>query len=159
MERVAIVGSRDGADLSRVEGFLTTLHLVYPDTILVSGGATGVDSCAEQFWLAHGGQVESYRPIATKYTKEADGKTRATSYGIEKWELGGASPRAFRLLEEPEFGNYASAAIYRDILIAERADRTVAFFRPGGSRGAGFTVEMTAGCYNKPVHVYEAQHG
>jgi predicted Rossmann-fold nucleotide-binding protein len=42
---VAIVGSRDYKHLERVRAYVRTLP---PDTVVISGGARGVDSVAEQ---------------------------------------------------------------------------------------------------------------
>jgi hypothetical protein len=145
-ERVAIVGSRDGADLEKLTNFLLKLWRKYPYTTLVSGGARGVDQKAEQTWLQLGGRVESYRPVK-----------KDNHYLIEKWELGGPDPAVYLLPGEPTWDNFKSAALYRDILIAERADRVVTFVRYGGSRGAGFTAEMAKECYEKPTYVYEAR--
>lgn len=144
-ERVAIVGSREGANLDRVVEFVRALWAKFPDTILVSGGARGVDQMAEQTWLNLGGAVESFRPIKT-----------GESWGIEKWELGGEQPRVFRLVNEPTWADFKSAAIYRDILIAERADRLVSFQAEGGSRGADFTAWMAQETYDIPTYRYYA---
>lgn len=57
MARVAIVGSRDYPDLDAVRRFVASL----PDgTVVVSGGARGVDRTAENAALARGLSVESY---------------------------------------------------------------------------------------------------
>lgn len=147
-ERVAIVGSRQGADLSDVEHFVRALWVKHPDTILVSGGEpNGVDWKAEQTWLELGGQVESFRPTKLRSDPE--------EWGVEKWVLGTDRPTVYLLSSDPTWGNFVSAALYRDMLIAEAADRTVAFMRKGGSRGAGFTAEMTENA-GKPAYRYEA---
>lgn len=143
-ERVGVVGSRQGADLEHVRDFLVALRAKHPDTILVSGGAEGVDKEAEATWLRLGGQVESLR------VKEID----VEDWGVEMWELGGAQPRVYMLIQEPTWQDWKSAIHYRDLLIAERADRLVAFFKPGRSRGAGFTAEMSRN-YDKPTYEYE----
>lgn len=144
-ERVAIIGSREGADLQQVENFVYALRAKYPETIVVSGGASGVDKLAEATWLSFGGDVESYRPVVLPNG----------SYGIEKWELGGERQRVFVLADEPHWENFKSAALYRDILIAEISSRVVAFFRSGYSRGAGFTKEIAEG-YGRPTYEYMA---
>lgn len=151
-ERVAVVGSREGANLSDVVAFLCDLWRKYPDTIIVSGGADGVDRYAESTWQKFGGRVESFRPVLLKRLPNAD-----ESWGIEKWELGGSQPRKYLLIEEPTWANFKSAAIYRDILIAEAADRTVSFMRAGGSRGAGFTAETAEKTYGRPTYRFEAR--
>jgi predicted Rossmann fold nucleotide-binding protein DprA/Smf involved in DNA uptake len=144
-EHVAIVGSRVGADLEHVAQFVVELHARHPDTILVSGGADGTDKVAETIWLQLGGQLISLRP------KQLGLET----YGIERWELGGDSPKVFVLIDHPTFQTYASACIYRDMLIAEMSERTVAFFRRFKSPGAGFTLEHAREC-GKQVYEYEA---
>jgi predicted Rossmann fold nucleotide-binding protein DprA/Smf involved in DNA uptake len=42
-ERIAVVGSRQGADLEQVERFVRALHSRQPSSLLISGGAAGVD--------------------------------------------------------------------------------------------------------------------
>lgn len=143
-ERVAIIGSRAGADLQQVDDFVYALRSKHPGTIVVSGGASGVDKLAETTWLSFGGRVESYRPVIVR-----------DSYGIEKWELGGDQQKVYVMAEEPTFENFKSAALYRDMLIAEVSDRVVAFFRSGYSRGAGFTKEIAEG-YGRPTYEYMA---
>lgn len=129
--KLAVVGSREGADLGHVEGFVLELPA---DVVLVSGGAEGVDSTAEAAWLSRGGQVISFR--ATRFP-DLEGEE---VYGVERWELG-AQPRVEKLLDHPTFADYKSALYYRDMLIAAESDRLVAFMRQGGSRGS----QMTAG--------------
>lgn len=45
MRRIAIVGSRDYPDMGQVRDFVLSLS---PDTVVVSGGARGVDTVAER---------------------------------------------------------------------------------------------------------------
>jgi hypothetical protein len=144
------VGSREGVSLSDVIGFLADLWQKYPYTILVSGGADGVDKTAEGFWRQCGGQVESLRPVLLARYPNGD-----ESWGIEKWELG-ANPRVYRLVNELTWANFKSAAIYRDILIAEASDRVVSFQSAGGSRGASFTAEVAEHTYERPTYRFEA---
>jgi hypothetical protein len=145
-DKVAVVGSREGADLEQVRAFMVALHEKYPETLIVSGGATGVDHTAEQTWLSLGGSVWSFRPVTLVQDIE---------YGIEKWELG-REPRVFSLANEPTWANYKSAAIYRDMLIADECDRLVAFYRAGRSPGASLTAEL-ADKYGHPVHEFERE--
>ena len=144
-ERVAIVGSREGVPAEVVRSFVRQLWEKHPDTILVSGGAVGVDRIAEQEWLRLGGQVESYRPV----------QMAVDVYGVEKWELGGSSPRVYALVNDLTFENYKSAALYRDTMIAEAADRIVGFVKRGGSRGTEFTLEWGEESQPKPRYRYE----
>jgi hypothetical protein len=143
-EREAIIGSREGANESDVRSFVTELYAKYPDTILVSGGATGVDTIAEQTWLALGGAVESYRP-----SQRAGG-----SWGVEVWLLGVPEPSVYQLMDFPTFENFKSAALARDTLIADESDRVVAFMKAGGSRGASLTVEWGEESQGTPRYRY-----
>lgn len=124
--KLAVVGSRQGADLAHVRAFVAALPA---DTIIVSGGAVGVDKTAEQAWLENGGRVISFRP---KQLSDEE-------YGIEVWELGGDNPRVYEYQGFPTGATYKDAAFLRDILIAETCDRLVAFYKRGRSWGAGFT--------------------
>ena len=144
MEFVSIVGSRIGADYEHVERFVRALHARQPDTVLVSGGANGVDKLAESLWLELGGEVWSFRVRQLGLNR----------FGIEKWELGGEQPRVFVLNEEPTFANWMSAAIYRNALIAEHGQRVVAFYKRGLSRGTQVTVDFAVGAGRK-VYEYE----
>ena len=139
-ERVGVVGSRDLPPLDLVEEFLTWLLGAHPDSVVVSGGAKGVDRFAERFWVEHGGKVESYRV----------GRDRRYSDGgvflIEKWHLGPGENRIEHLHHpHPHFSDYTSGLWYRSMLIAEVCDRLVAFARRGGSTGTRFTVDCARG--------------
>lgn len=144
-ESVAIVGSRRGADLEAVKAFVHALHTQQPDTLLVSGGAVGVDKVAERTWLELGGRVNSYRVRELGPTK----------FAIECWELGGDTPRCYVLADEPTTYDYSSALIHRDAVVAERAKRVVAFFRRGRSGGTQTTVDLAVGA-GRDVYEYEA---
>ena len=144
MTKLAIVGSRQGANLEHLECFLQELWLTHPDTILVSGGAAGVDVTAEQGWLALGGQVVSYR--VRELSEE--------EFCAEKWELGGPQPRIWTL-DDVTFADWSSALIYRDMLIAQECNKLVAFMRKGGSRGSKWTC-LFAGNEQHPVWEFEA---
>lgn len=145
MERVAIVGSRQGADLQAVRAFVIALHEKYPDTILVSGGADGVDHEAEQTWLSLGGRIVSFR------VRQIEG-----GYGVEKWELGGSQPRLFLLANEPVWADYTSALFYRNLLVAEECDRLVLFHKRGWRGGGSMAADSAKVAYEKPVYEYEA---
>lgn len=153
-ERVAIVGSRWGASEQDCRNFLTSLYAKHPDTIIVSGGADGIDKIAETHWMGLGGKVESYRPVSRKFEKQPDGKAHVTEWGIEKWTLGVEEPRVQQLLDHPTFADYASACLYRDTLISESSDRIVSFQGPGGSWGAGFTTEWGEESQPKPRYTF-----
>lgn len=124
-----------------MDAYLEALYPVYPDAIVISGGATGVDTRAEQKWLELGGQVVSLR--VKKFSED--------EYGIERWELGGPTPRVYDLIHHLTLADYTSALVYRDILIAEECTRCIAFMRPGGSRGTRATLDFAELWFDKPT--------
>lgn len=145
--KVAVVGSREGVDLGRVHMILLDLHRKHPDAVVVSGGAGGVDTFAEQMWLKLGGKVISFRLVKVNNPNDNE-------YGIQKWELGGENPMVYMLGEpHPNWADWKSAAYYRNALVAEEADRGLAF-RYRGSRGTGDTIECFV-AEGKPIYVYE----
>lgn len=144
-ERVAIVGNRKGADLAHVVRFMDSLHAKQPDSLVVSGGAEGVDQQAESAWFRLGGRVRSYRPAPY-----GDG------FGVEIWNYGGSEPAYVLPVEEQrvEFADYKSAAFYRNWQIAEDADRLVAFYRDKAAEmhsGTAMTVSLAR---DREVPVY-----
>lgn len=146
--KVAVVGSRQGYDLNHLGSWLHALWQKQgPTTTLISGGADGVDRYAETTWIAFGGQVKSFRPVKVSDWNEED------EWGIEVWELGGPSPMVYRLIDHPTFADFGSAASYRDMLIAEEAERGVAF-RANNSRGTTLTVGFFENL-GKLVYLYE----
>jgi hypothetical protein len=66
--KIAIVGSRDYHDPSAVQACVSSLP---PDTIVVSGGARGVDSWAERAARARGLAVEIHPANWDAYGKRA----------------------------------------------------------------------------------------
>lgn len=144
-ESVAIVGSRRGADLEAVKEFVHALYAKQPDTLLVSGGADGVDRTAEQTWLELGGKVKSFRVREQGLQK----------FAIECWELGGEQPSCYVLVDHPTWPERVFALFYRNTLIAEAADRVVGFYQRGRSAGTLFTVGWGKD-QGLPVYEYEA---
>jgi len=126
---VAIVGSRRGVPAGVVGEFVKLLAQEEPDAIVVSGGAMGVDTCAEQTFLNLGREVISYR-AARKPGKGEE------SWLAEEWKLGTASPLITPL--EPTFADRTSALFYRNMLIVDLADKVVSF-HAAGSPGTAFT--------------------
>jgi predicted Rossmann fold nucleotide-binding protein DprA/Smf involved in DNA uptake len=142
--RVAIVGSRKHERLEEVRSFVSSLASKYPEALIISGGAQGVDSTAEQAARTVGLAVVSFRPTG-----------RDDRFYIQKWRLGTDS--SITNLTEPTFADYRSAALYRDMLIANACDRLVAFHWKL-SPGTAFTVSI-AKDYGKPVYVYDEKRG
>lgn len=138
--KVAVFGSREWPETLDVQLYLAQRW--NPNVTIVSGGARGVDSMAENVWLKMGGSVLSFRP-----------KKRDDSWLIEHCELG-AEPRIFVDPRDPTFEDFKSAAFYRNMLIAEAADRGVAFWHKS-SRGTGHTI----GCFEtleKPCSLHKS---
>lgn len=69
--RLAIVGSRDYPDLNSVRMYVDTVYSLEPDTIIISGGATGVDIVAIDQALIHGMKTEVYIADWNIYGKSA----------------------------------------------------------------------------------------
>lgn len=148
-EKIAVVGNRRGADLRQVEDFILALHQQQPSSILVSGGAAGVDSAAESKWFSLGGRVRSYRPASWQ-----------DLFGVEVWNYGGEADSYVLPVQEQRvrLADFRSAALYRDTLIAEDCDRLCAFYREGivtGSRAA-FT-ESWARDREVPTYSFQAK--
>ena len=140
--RIAVVGSRKGANLNDVQQFLTSLHRRHPEAIVVSGGAAGVDRKAETVWGDLGGKVASWRPR----------KLDDESWGVELWSLGG-SKDGVQTFPEPSFADFTSAVMYRNTLVVHASERVVAFQAERLSKGTMFTCGF-AKDQGKPVHVY-----
>lgn len=146
--KVAVVGSRRGYDLNHLGAWLHNLWLKQgPTTVLLSGGAEGVDTYAETTWLALGGEVRSYRPV------QISGGMQEDEFGIEVWSLGTEHPMVFRPPDLPTFADFTSAATFRDMLIAGHADVGAAF-RFNKSRGTTITVGFFEAA-GKPIYLYE----
>lgn len=90
-------------------------------TVVVSGGARGVDLHAEGAARAQGLTVVSYRPT------RLEGFWHIVRYTF----VGHASETVWKL---PSFHDFADAALYRNGLIVDDCDRLVAFW-DGKSRG------------------------
>jgi len=122
---------------------MRSLFAQQPDALVLSGGAEGVDQAAETEWLSLGGQVWSYR-----IRKHGD-----EDFRIQKWELG-PEPKTYELLGEPTWLNPTSALLYRSMLVAEAADRIVAFHGNDLMRGTEFTVWVGREGEQKPTFVW-----
>ncbi len=144
LTKVAVVGSRFGVDQTRVAAFMDVLYAREPETVIVSGGAEGADSFAEQAWRAQGGNVISFRPK----------QLPSGGFTVVKYELS-ARPTAFDLylLGHPTWADFAGAAFYRNMLIADEVERCVAFWN-GRSEGTRNTMDLCRG-RKLPVHQME----
>ena len=142
---IAIVGSRKYPhleDVARLVGIINRDDLdVGASTVIVSGGAEGVDTEAEKKALSLGMRVRSYRPYKVSYEE----------YGIEEWTLG-ERPSVRHMVEQPTFATYVDALFYRNILVVDVSERVVAFWNEW-SEGTRFTVGY-ARDRKKPVKLW-----
>lgn len=130
--RVAIFGSRSYPDLEQPRAFVSALRDKYPQATVISGGAEGVDTTAEQQAIEVGLEVLSFRPIELEPER----------FGVEVWHLGISQPFVERLSGIPHdiWGDWVGAVLWRDMLLAEVADRGIAFWHDR-SRGTSFTID------------------
>lgn len=142
--KIAVVGSRDYPHLDDVRALVRLIASREAEPTIVSGGAKGTDTAAEQAAHEAGLQVVSYRVRSVKDDEHA----------IEEWRFGPRENFVRVMIEEPSWANYTSALLYRDALIAEHADRVVAF-RGTEWRGTSLTLDF-AHAYDRPVRIYDA---
>lgn len=138
--KVGVVGSRKGVDRERVQRFLHSLHRKYPDAIVVSGGAKGVDAWAEEEWMSLGGRVISFRVICPQ-----PGMFQAEELGLSP------SGKGYHRLHEPSFADRRSCLLFRNLLIVEKSDRLVSFMSVLPSPGTMFTREVAERWQKIPV--------
>jgi hypothetical protein len=145
-ERIGVVGNRTGADMSQVVAFIDSLFLAQPDSILISGGAKGVDQMAESAWYRLGGRVRSYRPAPFD-----DG------FGVEIWNYGAfETPHVLGVEHQRvNFKDYKGAALYLDWMIAEDVDRLVAFYRDSMAKHASGTAVTASLARDRKIPVYD----
>lgn len=122
--RVAVVGSREYADLQAVREYVKGLP---KGTVLLSGGARGVDTTAETHSKGRL-EVWSYRP-----TRDSRGEYVIVRY---RYPAGRWTPIIEHIHEG--FTSFKDAALWRNRLLVALADR-VRVFWDGASSGTGFT--------------------
>ncbi len=130
---IGIVGSRVYPhldDVVRLVNMIGEDNKQDPGYVIVSGGAQGVDTTAEQAAVACGLDVVSFRVRALSYEE----------FGIEELHLG-SQPFIRLMTEEPTFAKHEGALFYRNILIARLSDRLVAF-RAAWSPGTTFSMDI-----------------
>jgi predicted Rossmann fold nucleotide-binding protein DprA/Smf involved in DNA uptake len=124
-QRVAIVGSRKHPDVNKArQAVFDCVRNLPPNTVIVSGGAKGVDSWAEQAAHKYGLRTKIY-PVDKK---------GLSPYG---------SPDSRR-----EYGKRAYA---RNLLIVDDCDRLVAF-SSGNTKGTNHAIRY-ARKQGKPVEI------
>jgi len=77
--RLGIVGSRKFPDRDLVEKVVARIAFKAPDTIIVSGGALGVDTWAAEEARRHGLVVIEYKPDYDRYGRYLAPKMRNTT--------------------------------------------------------------------------------
>lgn len=144
--KVAIVGSRNYPNLQEVERFIHSLARKYPEAMIISGGAPGVDITAEEVAYQLLMPVRSYRP-----------KKSQRHYIILIKETGRftISVRDDEAGRQMTFQSFKMAAYYRNGLIVSDADQVVAF-QHQDSRGTGDAITK-ARAIGVPVTVYRPQ--
>ena len=140
---VAIVGSRYGVDQTKVEAFCAALHSKYPDTVVISGGAKGTDTFAEQAWRALGGTV-----ISLRVKEHPFGGFGVMRFELREYPL--ATAFDLTLQGHPTWQEPEGALFYRNMLIADECERGVVFWN-GRSGGTRLMIDLLRG-RKKPWH-------
>ncbi len=139
---VAIVGSRSWPEPDRVALFVGKLSEKYPEAVVFSGGARGVDILAEQTALECGLFVVSYRCTAGKTwrVERAPGKD-VVAYMVEGGDYSASNST-----------EVAKALMRRNSWIVAPAARVVAF-HDGDSSGTADSIAKAVEL-RKPTFVY-----
>lgn len=133
--------------------YVTKLAAKYPEAVIVSGGARGVDQMAEKVARWSGLDWISYRP----YEYETmDGARRTTEFSIEtvtagEWAEEFVVEKA-RRINPPTFSTYGSAAMFRNTWIVQDAEVVVAF-HDGRSPGTARSIRVGRE-FGRQVFVY-----
>lgn len=134
VERVAIVGARDASPetLTKVRALVASLP---EGTIVISGGAKGVDSEAEDAARKRGLGTCVYFPKPTEHRIRCEMEPGSN---VKSWDVSRrATPR--------------DVIIFRNTFIAIACDRMVAFVE--GSRGGTLDAIEQAKRFRRPVEV------
>lgn len=156
--RVAIVGSRDFPESFRVTQFVIRLARKYPDAVVISGGAHGVDKtaakAAERMGLGlveflvvkhHVPAQQASRRLDTHFTNKLDWNERAREL------LGIAALDYWADWCDSDYVTFRDAAFARNTWIVKAADQVVAF-HDGKSSGTANTIRE-ARRLHVPVHI------
>lgn len=137
---IAVVGSRDGVDLTVVAAYVRQIFGKYPNAMLISGGARGVDQAAESTAQGMGKMWRSARP-AGPYPHDRGSGKRENLFRIEMF--GHPTPQGY---DDPwelgAYDTYKDAAYARNTMVAEAGMVLVAF--TSGSRGTAHTISEAA---------------
>ena len=148
MRKIAVLGSRAWYDQQAVVSWIDTRYAVEGEFIIVSGGAKGACSAAEFQAQKMGLPVISIRPV----TLQPFGHD--PQYGVDEWRFYRGAGKIIPHYE-PTWADWHSAAHYRSILIAERADEAVIFW-DGHSPGSSFEIDLFRSA-DKPYEVIRAE--
>lgn len=143
-EHVAIVGSRGYPDLEKVRSYVHTLDV---GSVVISGGALGVDMTAEGSARASGLVVVSYRPTKPDLGAEAS----FGPWGILRKTFQSGLPVKTVFLDD-RFSSFGRAAFFRNGLIVNACSRLVAFW-DGQSPGTRNSI-MLARDAGRHVDIY-----
>lgn len=148
---VAVVGSRDYPNLERVKQYVTKLAVKYPDAVLISGGARGVDQMAEKVALWSGLDLISYRPYGFESMEGGE------VFSIEAVTQGKLAQTIVveknRRINPPTFSTYGACAMFRNSWIVQDAEVVVAFHH---NNSAGTARSIRVGIeFGRQVFVYQ----
>lgn len=122
---LAVIGSRAYPNLSEVQRYVDTLPL---DTVVVSGGARGVDWTAEVEARQRGMYVVVWDILGNRHKGYWVNRVEANGHGAE---IG---------IPQRHFEKFGPAAYWRNTQIVQEADRVVAFWN-GASPGTRHTID------------------
>ena len=115
--------------------------------MVISGGAKGADTFAEQAWRARGGEV-----ISLRAKEHPNG-----GFGVMRYELRDhplSTVFDLSLMGHPTWETIEGALFYRNMLIADEAERAVVFWN-GRSAGTRLMLDLMRGrekpCHQMPV--------
>ena len=153
MIRVGIVGSRDWPDPARVHAFVQALALKYPDAIVISGGAKGVDWSAENAARGCGLGTIVYRPVCFEALEEYGGGNQWYTETLTTGEAAqGFVVDKSRRINPPTYKTFAACAKARNSWIVADSEQVVAFW-DGSSRGTADTIRKAKEA-GRPCWVY-----
>lgn len=146
MKKVAVFGSREGVHPQDVALAVNALYETLGNFILVSGGGPNgsVNFVAETTALEIGIPVISFRP------KQARDYGVDPVFHVEEWRLHRGNGTVV-VHNEPTWADWMSAANFRSMLMAERAEQGVAF-QANDSRGTAHEIWLFEQA-GKPLHV------
>lgn len=128
MRKIAFVGSREWTDAESIGLQINACYGEHGAFILVSGGAKGACHMAETTALEFGIPLVSFKPVQIDPER----------YGVDECRFYRGKVTAHRL--DITWADWGSAASYRSMMIADRADEGYAYW-DGYSRGTSFEIE------------------